>query len=230
MKHYHKTSDEACHNASSSTTPTFDKVARVLSPHQTNQERNISHLIKDSSLDTPIWVRTCYSLATQDQYDRLARAAHLGDSDSVERQLVLDDAHRYSTFGSLHINDFVGMLLERIPSLCDVFRGSVPEDYETLEDHGAEDGTEISALQRASAQAYMLVALVDEEAIQEHRIKLLWLDLYGNCVWQNMIDPNSFPNMKGAFLGGYTLEEAVETHCIYGNPSDQDEGEGDDHD
>ncbi|EJT77627.1 hypothetical protein GGTG_02733 [Gaeumannomyces tritici R3-111a-1] len=56
-----------------------------------------------------------------------------------------------------------------------------------------------------------------EAAIRGKHVKLLWLDTYGKCLWSNKIKVTRFPHFVGAFLGGYSLDEAVDNGELFDN-------------
>jgi hypothetical protein len=54
-----------------------------------------------------------------------------------------------------------------------------------------------------------LLYLIDEEALRQKVIKLLWLDRHGNCIWNNTIRLENIDALKGSIMQGYTLAEIV---------------------
>ena len=181
------------------------KVARVLRPHQTPQERFISANLAPPC-GTFVWLRTCYDPALQSQYDELFRASGAGGDIAMEPEWVLDEAARYD-FGSER-REIVARLVRRIPSLGDVYWAGVEEDYEHWSAESFERGDE-SELVRASNRVRSGVCVVDEEDIRKRMIKVFWLGAHGECLWHNEVAPDMVENMSGAFLGGYSLEEGA---------------------
>lgn len=175
----------------------------------------------------PIWLRTCYRAELNDQYKALASAADIGgDGDgSVDSVMILDDAGRYdAAMIGKDIDDVVTTLIRRIPGFCDGLQGSVIEDYDGWDFMRAGDGEgedeKETPLESASRRAAGLVYLADEEAVEEHVVKLLWPDVHGRCVWRNKTRPEELMGLTGAFIGGYFLAEAVESYGLFGNPGE----------
>lgn len=106
----------------------------------------------------------------------------------------------------------------RCGAFCDAplwLQGSVVEDYDDWD--GGAVGEEETPLESASRRTAGLVYLVDEEAVEGHVVKLLWLDVHGRCVWRTRARPEGLMGLAGAFKGGYSLAEAVESHGLFGN-------------
>lgn len=201
---------------------TPSNIARVLAVsngRQTQQERTISALRCGAFCDAPLWLRTCYRPELSDRYQALATAAEIGrDGDgSVDSVMILDDdAGRYdAAVMGRDIDDVVATLMNRIPGFCDGLQGSVVEDYDDW--GGGAEGEEETPLESASRRTAGLVYLVDEEAVEGHVVKLLWLDVHGRCVWRNRARAEGLMGLAGAFEGGYSLAEAVESHGLFGN-------------
>lgn len=134
--------------------------------------------------------------------------------------MVLDDVGRYdAAVVGADVDGLVAALMEKIPGFCDGLQGSVVEDYEDWGGGGGEEEEE-TALESASRRAAGLVYLVDEEAVEDYVVKLLWLDVHGRCVWRNKVLPGELMGLSGAFKGGYSLSEAVESHGLFRNPGE----------
>ena len=185
---------------------TRGKIARVLRPHQTPQERFISANLAPPC-GTFVWLRTCYDPALQSPYDELLRASGAADELAMGPEWILDDAARYD-FGSAERSEIVARLVQRIPSLGDVYWASVEEDYEHWSVERFETGDESEPL-RASNRVRSGVCVVDEEAIWTQMIKVFWLGVHGECLWHNEIAPDRVEEMSGTFKGGYSLEEGA---------------------
>lgn len=154
-------------------------------------------------VEGPVWLRTCYSSDLDEVYEELAARSELYDGYGIDSRMVLDDSSIYNF--SLDWSK----ILTRIPMLCDFIQGSVLEDCEVWEQHETGEG-EQSELERASVHAHTLVYVVDEEAIKERVVKLMWLDSHGNRVWDNKMNPESLSSLQGALAGSVSLYEEVE--------------------
>ena len=168
-------------------------------PFQTIQERKVH-----PSLGDPVWLRTCYKPELDEAYEELVDEAELVDGYALtDNPYILDNSSLYDS-GS----DWM-KILSKIPSLCDFISGSVSEDYDVWDEHEAGE-REMSELERISCRFYTVVYVVDEEAIKEHLVKIMWLDSHGNCLWDNKMKPDGLTGMHGALSGGGSLYEMVE--------------------
>lgn len=176
--------------------PTAAQIARVLAPHQTALERNqgAKHGAYHS---TPVCLRTCYAKNLDDAYREIA----LGLEDVTTQYHILDNEALY---GHLQGEDWNRILL-RLPSIPDVVFG----DQEWF-DFGDPPQQE---WQRSGYEAYIkertLVYLYDEQALREKLVKVMWLDLHGNCVWENKITPDYMFDLRGLLLQGSGLWEIL---------------------
>jgi hypothetical protein len=168
-------------------------------PFQTVQERKI----QPNGLEDPVWLRTCYNPDLDEAYEELADNAELAEGYSITNSAaVLDNSSLYN-FGS----DWT-KILTRIPRLCDFVTGSVSEDYNDWEEYKAGD-CEMSGLERISRHVHTVVYVVDEDAIKERLVKIMWLDSHGNCVWDNKMKPEGLTALRGGLTGGGSLCEIV---------------------
>ncbi|RSM08483.1 hypothetical protein CDV31_008120 [Fusarium ambrosium] len=201
---------------------TQDNIARVLQPHQTIQERNIC--ANRWGLATPVWVRTCYEPALEDEYEDLKEDwACEGDGllgACPEEYFLLEDAALYDAGPDYDRDHIVRTIVTRLPSLGDFYPypHKLERKEEELEELKGQEG-EVSnyKLVAASCKAEAVLYVLDAEAIRENLIKLMWLDGNGNRIWNNKIEPSSMEGMRATFSDGYTLLEATETHCVIGN-------------
>lgn len=171
----------------------------MLVPFQTVQERKIQPALED-----PVWLRTCYNPDLDQAYKELVDDAELSEGYSIaDRTAVLDDSSLYN-FGS----DW-DKILTRIPSLCDFVTGSVSEDYDHWEEY-EEGESNMSEFERLSGRVHTVVYVVDEDAIKEGLVKIMWLDSHGNCLWDNKMKPNGLTTLRRGLMGGGSLCEMVE--------------------
>lgn len=193
-----------------STPPSFitagniDRVFRG-GERQTPIERSLARPNLGGIAD-PIWLRTNYQSELRERYEGLVAAV------DIDRDHILDDSALYD-YGSSR-DGIVSGILSRVPSICDIFTGSVPEDYVFMAI--PKDGTQ-SALTKASNQACRALFVADEVAILKGHIWILWLDHKGVCVWDNKVEPGDFDGLMAAFVGGYSLEEAIDSHGLFDN-------------
>ena len=178
--------------------PSSEQIRRVLAPHQTVQERNIS--ARRPGWPPPVWMRTCYAPELDAAHSELISYVDIESDTEVDAQGVLDDANLYD-FGP----DW-SRILVRIPELCDVLRGSVEDDYvRCIRQEGeAEDEMDLIDI-RAVTRLY----IADDQALREGRVKIFWLDSHGNCVWHNKIKPSSLMEFTGAMFDAPTLCDAL---------------------
>ena len=103
----------------------------------------------------------------------------------------LDDEALYN-FGS----DW-SKILFRLPELCDTQQLLEEESLVYLPEE-IEGGEE----ERASVAVVTRLFLVDEEALRERLLKVLWLDAHGFCVWWNKLELVDLENFHGRCLRG----------------------------
>lgn len=186
--------------------PTQEQIDRVLAPHQTHRERNLSLLIA-LDLSMPVWIRTCYARDLQDAWEKtLENAAELEEVDDV---LLLDDEGLYSGYGE----EWAKILL-RLPLLPD----AVPY---TREDPNLDEGEyygkppddeRFMPMYEAARRSKQVVYLIDEEALRNNVVKILYLDIHGHAVWHNTIAPESIWEFEANYHRGGALSRAVLEH------------------
>jgi hypothetical protein len=134
--------------------------------------------------------------------------------DSYDLIDILDDENLYN-----FEEDWTRFLL-RMPQLPDVvaYCGN-PE----LEDRDiVEDPPENEALLPAwdaDLKWRSVHYLLDREALQKKLLKVIWLDLHGNCIWWNWMVPLGSENFEarwhGLGKGFMQVTELYETHPEY---------------
>ncbi|KAF2822788.1 hypothetical protein CC86DRAFT_372602 [Ophiobolus disseminans] len=172
--------------------PNQSQISRVLQPHQTISERNLSipHFHRH------IWLRTCYDPALANKYHDLWNGED-----------VLDDETLYaSETGWEHI-------LHRMPMLCDRDKwGTLDEclfPYDENENRPPESH-HIFPLYDAAHREVFMFYLLDRQALEEGLITVLWLDNFGECVWWYRIHPDQVLEFEGGILSGCGLDWFVE--------------------
>jgi hypothetical protein len=174
--------------------PTDEQVNRVLAPFQTEQERNIAFL---ANRESPVWLRTCY--APDLAQNRISQTELDG---IVNYRNILDDEALYGGLAG----DW-RQIYFRVPSLPDVVRiyGDPDPPDDTIPDDQCNEPEE--EYQRPLYEAERLernfLYLLDEEALREKVVKVMWLDVHGKCVWDFKIrDLDDFqgPLHRGLFV------------------------------
>ena len=183
----------------SSTIQSSGQTDRALKPFQTAQERVIC-ADAASSRKRPVWLRTCYTVAQQRDYDDLVSRADAFSGQGYSIGEELNDASRYDVK-----SEWSSVLLQ-IPSIIDAEQ----DDKKQKETNdklvpGSEPGT----LEEASAQNSTLIYLVDQEALDEGLVKIKWLGQYGQCIWENKIVPELLMGFREALEKGASLAELV---------------------
>ncbi|KAI0487066.1 hypothetical protein F4859DRAFT_468089 [Xylaria cf. heliscus] len=197
---YHGLDDAAqSHNA----TATADQMNRVLVPHQTIRERNLS-VRTEMGRYSPVWLRTCYSPELASVYTEWRTSVDL-ESVLGHWSQILDDEALYASFAA----NWSRVLL-RVPAIADTVRYAyetdsimrdVSEDYEP-----PGEGEEFKMpLYEAMIKEKTMLFLVDEEALRDKLIKVLWLDIHGTCVWDNRLPPEKMLDFKGRMFDGGSL-------------------------
>ncbi|KAI0197888.1 hypothetical protein F4808DRAFT_284725 [Astrocystis sublimbata] len=196
---YHGYDDEP---ANAEVDATADQMNRVLVPHQTTRERNLS-LRTEMGRYAPVWLRSCY-----DQELSSAYVEWLGGME-LEHVLghwsqILDDESRYARFA----DDWTRLLLSA-PAIADTVRYVYETDaslQDPAEDYEPpEDDERRLPLYEAMVRERTMLFLVDEDALRTGFIKVLWLNDHGACVWDNRLRPDQMLAFKGHLFDGGSL-------------------------
>jgi hypothetical protein len=164
------------------------------------QERKI----QPNGTEDPVWLRTCYDIDLEEAYQELREGADLSEGYGLSNiASELDDSSLYN-FAA----DWKRVLI-RLPEFCDYCAGSVSEDYDEWEEF-VEGNSEMGELEKISRRISSVVYVVDEEAIRERLVKVMWLDYHGNCVWDNKSKPEDLESLRAGLIGGGSLYEMVE--------------------
>lgn len=182
-----------------STIQSSSQTDRALRPFQTAQERIIC-ADAASSRKQPVWLRTCYTVAKQSDYDDLVSRADAFSGQGYSIGEELNDAARYDVK-----SEWSSVLLQ-IPSIVDaVIDGQKDKETNDKFMTSSKPGT----LAEASAQNSTLIYVVDQEALDEGLVKIKWLGHHGQCVWENKIVPEMLMGFKEALEKGASLTELV---------------------
>ncbi|KAI0516869.1 hypothetical protein F5B22DRAFT_646603 [Xylaria bambusicola] len=65
-------------------------------------------------------------------------------------------------------------------------------------------------LYEAKLKEKTMMFLIDEEALRDNLIKVLWLDIHGACVWDNRLPPDDMLAFKGRMFDGGSLADLSE--------------------
>jgi hypothetical protein len=182
--------------------PTQDKIDRVLAPFQTIRERNLSEYIANNSHD-PVCLRTCYEPELIPAYEEIIANF---DDDVRDARLLLDDDALYGQVG----DDWAQALL-RLPLIPDttVYEDDLDGEEEPI-DLSPPDEESMLPLYDAALKDKSVMYLLDEEALKEKVVKILWLDIHGNCVWRNTIRPDEATSFESRPRTGGTLWEILD--------------------
>jgi hypothetical protein len=193
--------------------PTQEQINRVLAPHQTFKERNLSQHVA-SRLNQPLWIRTCYDPDLQAVYEQMIEAG-LRDSENPDRLLVLDNEELYGGFGE----DWAKVFL-RLPLIPDAvaYLGGDPEQEDVPLDVEQPDEETHLPLFRALLRDKQAVFLVDEQALRTNLVKILYLDIHGQAVWQNTIEPEEIEYFEANYYKGGMLL-LIQEMCLNGDGS-----------
>lgn len=135
---------------------------------------------------------------------------------------VFDDESLYAAPEAGSADGVVRKLLLRAPGLADVFQYTCLDDEEYFRELDEEDADESHwenekiELERASLESRWLIYLIDEEVLKDEEglVKMLWMNLHGQCVWENKIYPSSVGPFRGALAGGAPLIMQVEDGTV----------------
>jgi hypothetical protein len=179
--------------------PTREQINRVLAPHQTAAERNLATEVNDC-----VWVRTCYELSLAPAFEAMSRDIR---KDAYESYRLFDNQALYGDIG----HDLAGLFL-RMPQLPDTigYCGYPETEDEPFDDELPEDEGK-SRLYNAVSKERFVMYLMDEEALKQKMLKLIWTDLGGNIVWWNWLDPSHTMTFEGHLYGlGHRLHWLLE--------------------
>jgi hypothetical protein len=133
----------------------------------------------------PVWIRTCYAADLQVIWESILASGMRDTGSEEERSLVLDKEDLYDDYGE----DWTKVFL-RLPLLLDT-RGYDDDPSQDMAPDNCEghDDEAYEALHKAARLEEQAVYLVDKQALRDNLVKLIYLDIYGNVVWHNMIAP-----------------------------------------
>ncbi|KAI8963209.1 hypothetical protein F5Y11DRAFT_163535 [Daldinia sp. FL1419] len=192
--------------------PTPTQIERVLVPRQTIHERNLSSRTCLGRY-APVWLRTCYLPELADTYTNWCK----GDLEHLlgHWSQVLNDEALYSSCG----DDWSRILL-RIPAIADTIEyifdndGIIQEDEEDFEPPPGPGEEFKMTLYEAGRKEKTMLFLIDEEALRSGFLKIFWLDIHGNCVWENRLRPNNMLEFRGRMFDGGCLADLYD-NCDY---------------
>ena len=95
-------------------------------------------------------------------------------------------------------------ILFRLPELCDT-QQLLEEESSVYLPEEIEDEEE----DRANGAVVTRLFLIDEEALRERILKVLWLDAHGTCVWWNKLELVDLESFHGRCLRGWNLCEFI---------------------
>ena len=204
--------------------PTQEQIARVLAPYQTIDERNkLQYLV--SHMHKPLWIRTCYATELQPTWESILAAANsLNGGEVEEGAVVFDSEDLYRDCAE----DWKTVFL-RLPMLSD--RQHYDNQLEWDLQHGGCEGHDdkaYSALHEAGIKEEQSIYVVDEEALRENLIKLIYVDYHGNVIWHNKIAPEHVTWYEAYYAAGGMLswmEELIGDNRALLQPGAQIEGE-----
>jgi hypothetical protein len=181
--------------------PTQTQIDRILAPHQTTKERNISNNMA-SGYHNPLWIRTCYSPDLQPTYEEIYEA---GLQDDQDRLLVLDNEELYGDYGE----DWARVFL-RLPLVPDT--ALYYDDGPDIRDYDAEppDDERFLPIHNASIRERQTVYLIDKQALKSNLVKVIFIDDHGHTVWHNTIAPDVVWEFEANYTNGGMLDRIQE--------------------
>ncbi|KAL9489363.1 hypothetical protein ACSS6W_001640 [Trichoderma asperelloides] len=187
-------------NPASSVQPSSEEISRCLAPFQTTQERIICANAHTTRWK-PVFVRTCYREDLNKAYEILI------DRGAIAEYGELNDRARYD-------GSSLSQVLQRIPLLVDTQPMSVIEDAEDWDwkqkQKPPTNELPEDSLEKADRDDCTLLYMADEEALLEGLVKIKWIGLHGQCIWENKIHPNALQIFGGLLSDGQGLQELVE--------------------
>ncbi|KAK7433044.1 hypothetical protein QQZ08_000517 [Neonectria magnoliae] len=121
--------------------------------------------------------------------------------------MYLDDTLLYGTGLSYGIDAMLQIMVSRIPGIFDM---------DPCEEADIEEGP-VDVLKFADEKAHTLLLVAGAEADQENLVKIMWLDGYGNCVWNNKSELEQLEPMCAGFFIGFSMSEAIGCYVMICN-------------
>lgn len=167
--------------------PTPDQIHRILTPHQTIEERN-------RALTVPhcLWIRTCYDPNLTSAFADMTRFMV-----APKEYSLIDNQGLYNVG-----NDWSKVFL-RMPHIPDVetyYADPDVLDYE-VEEYEPPEEVDLQPLYDADLKMKSVHFLLDKEALQRQLLKVLWLDRHGKLVWWNWMAPSNVQTFEGLWNG-----------------------------
>ncbi|KAF9878201.1 hypothetical protein CkaCkLH20_04239 [Colletotrichum karsti] len=184
--------------------PTAEQISRILSPHQTWEERTMC----PDKYHFTLLLRTCYHPELAEAWKTMKAAICTSDTIiGVDPECVLENEDLY---GAFEAGDNWNRIVLRMPSIVDEIE---PWQRET-KDH-------MAPVEEASVKEQTHIFVVDEEALRGDFIKVKWLDIHGNCIWDNKLSTD----MVEDFFGRQELGHGFDDMLCYGDPWMCEKGE-----
>ena len=139
----------------------------------------------------------------------------LRDSDRTHRLLVLDDEALYNNSDEDWARVFLRLPL--LPDALPYYGGDAEKDEISMEKFRLEEESYMP-LFNASLKDKQAIYLIDEQALRESLVKILYLDVHGNAVWNNKISPEGLEVFEAFYTKGSTLAR-IHEKCDLGEPS-----------
>jgi hypothetical protein len=184
--------------------PTQEAIDRVLAPFQTTNERNAA-LRATYSRWSPMWLRTCYDPELSKDYQ--VPPVHF-----LTPANILDDEGLYGGLES----DWTQIYF-RVPSIPDCVQICEPEvesDVVPDEEYGDPEYENEREAHEAGIRERTFVYLIDREALRDKVIKLMWIDIHGNCVWDFKFPEEDFDDLQGPLNRPYLLTEIISRGAV----------------
>jgi hypothetical protein len=196
--------------------PSQEQIARLLAPHQTDQERNLALFTNDYQI-----VRTCYDDTLASAYAEIIqrwRDIHCRDGSDVALR-VLDNKALYGDLG-----DDMRKLFLRMPQLPDtVHYGGYPETEDLPSHDEPPDDETFLALHNAMMNEKLVLLDLDQGALRRKMFKAKYFDSAGRPAWRYWITPEDTRSLEGHDFGlGHRLNYILELSD--GDPALREEG------
>ncbi|KAJ8109697.1 hypothetical protein OPT61_g7273 [Boeremia exigua] len=162
--------------------PTQSQIQRILAPHQTTTERNLSQKFL-SRIPCPVWIRTCYAVELEAAYREMFET---GQTD-FGPEFILDDEILYSPCDQDCTRVF--LRLPHLPDTIPYYKDGYPENDDAPLDISPPDDEAMVPLFNAVMKSKSIHYLLDLEALQEKLVKVQYFDIHGQMVWYNKIRP-----------------------------------------
>lgn len=148
-----------------------------------------------------MWIRTCYASELNAACEEIIDTGRR----EIGADLILDDPSLYRNLGHDWTNVF--LRLPQLPDTVPYYNDGYPENDEQALLLTPPSNEDRVPLHNAVTKSRSAVYVVDDEAARERLVKVYFVDVHGEAVWWNKIEPEQINGFEvhpmGARLGAH---------------------------